>query len=217
MFQPPPRTVRQQASRIFSDDLWGKLADLNGLVDVDAVLHPMLFLGRNPTSSGVVPANINARGRLMTERYDEVTLIADSGSIAGNVSASVTPTAAGTYEILGIVQSYVCDATAAARVTIVPTFTGINDAHAALLLNSGAKLQLISTLALSASQDGVISLGSGGVETKNLNGTPTLVTGRAVLPQIVVTTSGIIINFTAATNGVAGDSQRIAIVGRQIA
>jgi len=148
-------------------------------------------------------------------------IIPDTSQIAGNAGISglgAVPAAwpgRAVVELYGMVYSYVCNSTVATRTTIAVTFSGLNDVYATGFATSGA-LYSSATLSLTASQDGAVGLEAGGTEFKNQNGTLTFAATKLWLPWKASTT-GLSITITAATNGVAGDGHRAALLGRWVA
>jgi len=212
----------EDSSRLFTtaarDLLGGARKGLRSFFRYKRRIQFFALVGRNVTTdTQAIDAIVSPFGRVRTE-IGGLSALLDTGSVPGTTSASVTLAADGfTYEIWGFVQSYVCDATAATRTTISPTFRVLGALFATAMVNSVTQYVFASTLALTASQDGAILLESGGVEMKNLNGTITFVTSRWNMPYTVLNDGSFIINFTAATNSVAGDSQRVVIIGRRVA
>jgi hypothetical protein len=188
------------------------------LAKIDPVLHFFSLVGRNIANPAQVLDDIvDANGRLIThEAGFGLSALVDTGQVAGNANFTVAAVADGlTYELWYYLYSYRCDATVASRTTIAPTMQMLPSAQFATgVANSLSSFVTTSTLALTASQDGHISLTPGGTENKNLNGTITAVTGKLQLPARTISLPSIAI--TAATNGVAGDFHRAALIGREI-
>ena len=181
------------------------------------VLNPMVLVA----SDGTVRFSANAAGRMpTTDQFaatDIITQLADTTSTAGNAGATVLPAGdVDACEVWGFVYSYLCDGNPAARTTIPPSMNSLyQNSYAAGIANSLAGYITSSTAALAATQDAVIALGPGGVESNNLNGTLTFVASRLGLPLRTIGRPGITIS--AATNGLAGDVHRGVILGRVVA
>jgi hypothetical protein len=224
-------------SRVLTDKLFvDAIGDLIGeggpprTLDLLATVQPVIIVGRPPRSTGAVERSfdtlVDANGRLLTTPFlsgDAVvelapralSLILDSGQVAGNAAISSLAVADGfTYEIWSFLYSYVAVG-AASRTTIAMS---VNSMHATAnfatgMTNSLAGYTTASTLALTSGQDGSIALFPGGVESKNLNGTVTFVVDRLKLPIKTIGIPGISVG--AATAGLASDFHRAVIVGRR--
>ena len=230
MLLAQPRTVRQQATRIFSDDLWSKLTDEQGNIDVEALIRPALLVGINAATGGVVPASVDANGRLRTDagilmpsapgntlatwnalavgQYGYFT----TGSTAGNVTAtlpSIAPSFGDSiFEVHEILHTLDNDATAASRVPTLVVLAGLPSI--VTTLNDWSQVGATAT----ANQNAKLFIPRGPATAKiNTNGT---ITDGATSPLPISGGDAMVLSVTVAA-GVAGDAHSLSALVRRIA
>jgi len=216
----PLRVTRVPKQQLFADSIESILAEL-GYLDVIASVQPVVLVGRaiarGPPDTQTFDEIIDSSERVRVTEVGATPLqaIVDTGMVAGNAAlSSALVVDSLEYELLALRYSYNCDATVATRTTAAAKLTGLYGGFA-----SGVAAKddySSSTLSLTASQDGHVSLLAGGRETKNQNGTLTYTSSLLQLPLRVLNDEGFGISVAAATNGVLGDIHRAVLYGRRI-